>query len=171
MSCRVLIVKPKINEFLTRGGLARGLLFDASVAGRDALWRSRSFHITLDGQRVGISCLIGVDGHRFGEHTRALGVVAHFDEVAFAGHDRLLWVLRHRATARAFGGLDNEWLVARVGEFELAERLRTFFDGTVVNRRHIERHDGASGLSGGGESANKCESEDKENLLHRKKPF
>ena len=147
-------------------------MVDAAIAGRNALLGRWNLHITFDGEGVGVGCFVGGERHRFGEHTSALGVVAHFDEVAFAGHDRLLWVLRHCAAARTFGSLDDERLVARVGEFELAERLRTFVNGAVVNSRYIERHDWAGGgLSGGGESANKCESEDKDNLLHRKNRF
>lgn len=171
MSSRALIVKPKINA-LEGKVLYLTLLLDTTIAGWHTRCWSLSFHVAFDGERVGIGYFVGVDGHRFGEHTRALGVVAHFDEVAFAGHDRLLWVLRHCATAGTFGSLDDERLIARVGEFELAERLRTFVDGAVVNSRHIERHDWASGgLSGGSESANNCESEDKDNLLHRKNRF
>lgn len=161
---RVRIVKPKINQ--------SSLSFDTAGAGRYTFLGSGSFHVTFDGKRVGIGSFVGRDGYRFGKGADALGVVANFDDVAFAGHDRFFRVGRNRASAGTFGRFDDERLVAGIGKFEFADRIAAFVNGTVVNGGDIEGHDSARcALRICTEHTNYYESENGDNLFHRKLPF
>ena len=112
------IVKPKINQ--------SSLSFDSARACRNTFLCSRGFHFTFDGERMGVFCFVGSECNRFSERAYTLGVVTHFNDVAFAGHDRLFRIGRYGAAARTFCCFNDERLVAGVGEFEFADRVTAF---------------------------------------------
>lgn len=90
------------------------------------------FHIASDGQCLCARLCVHGHSHRLGEVAHTVGVVLHFDGGFLARHDRLLWPLRHCATATSLSIADHQRLFARVGELELGGAVTALLDGAEI---------------------------------------
>lgn len=112
-----------VRGFLLYGLLGGGFLNDLSRLDGDKFLNIVGCnHLSLDVDAGGGVDGVGVDGDALLEDTGALGlaVVGDVDHTALAWGDGLHGVFGHCATAGTDGLMDDEWLVAGVGEGESA---------------------------------------------------